>query len=137
MISVESILQNLPKSINWSDPLLLMAAAHITFNPLFWNITARLEYRTKLISKIFGSAKASCYVLAAIVFSIGITRNILVAIVVLRQMSMESFFDQSILGLVKFIGTLIIIAGLTLAISSMRSLGIIGTYLGDYFGENC
>lgn len=129
-----SILQNLNRIINWSDPLVWLAAAHITFNPFFWNMCARMEYKYKLMSKVFGSAKVGCYVLATVTFLIGLTRNFVVVIAVTRQLSFEAYLAASTIYYMKIIGTLCIIIGLTLAISSMFRLGITGTYLGDYFG---
>lgn len=129
-----TILQNLNRVINWSDPLIWLAAAHITFNPMFWNLSARLEYRTQILSKVFGSAKVACYVLAAVTFCIGLTRNFVVVIAVTRQLSVEEYLSEDTVNLMKVVGTLCIITGLTLAISSMIRLGVTGTYLGDYFG---
>lgn len=131
---IESVLQNLNQVINWKDPLVWLAAAHITFNPMFWNISARLEYKTKILSRIFGSAKVGCYVLAVTTFLIGLSRNFVVIIAVTRQLSLESMLGESTVRYMKFFGTLFIIVGLTLAISSMIRLGVTGTYLGDYFG---
>lgn len=131
---ITSILQNINQVINWSDPLVWLAAAHITFNPFFWNFSARMEYKHKLLSRIFGSAKVGCYVLAAITFIIGLTRNCVVIVAVTRQLSFEDYLGQSTVEYMKVIGLLCIFTGLTLAISSMFRLGIAGTYLGDYFG---
>lgn len=131
---ITAILQNLNRAINWSDPLIWLAAAHISFNPMFWNLSARLEYKTKFLSRVFGSAKLGCYVLATITFLIGLTRNFVVIIAVTRQLSLEAYLGDTTIYYMKIVGTFCILAGLTLAISSMVRLGITGTYLGDYFG---
>lgn len=131
---IEAVLQNLNRSIDWSDPLVWLAAAHITFNPMFWNIIARLEYKTKVLSQLFGSAKAACYVLAATTFLIGLSRNFVVVFAVTRQLSLEAYLGTTTVYWMQFLGTGCIITGLTLAISSMIRLGVTGTYLGDYFG---
>lgn len=132
--AIISILQHFKNGINWSDPLVWLAIAHITFNPMFWNISARLEYKSKALSKIFGSAKVACYVLAVTTFCIGLTRNFVVIVAVTRQLSLESYLGPDTVNYMKIVGTLSIIVGLTLAISSMIRLGVTGTYLGDYFG---
>lgn len=132
--AIATVLQQINQSINWSDPLVWLAAAHITFNPFYWNMSARLEYKHKLLSKIFGSAKVGCYVLAATTFTIGLTRNAVVIAAVTRQLSFEQYLGQSTVEYMKVLGLLTIVIGLTLAISSMFRLGITGTYLGDYFG---
>lgn len=131
---ITTILQNLNRVIDWTDPLFWIAAAHITFNPMFWNLSARLEYKTKVLSKIFGSAKAACYVLAATTFSIGLTRNFVVIVAVARQLTFEEYLGETTVELMKIFGMLLIIGGLFISISSMFRLGITGTYLGDYFG---
>ena len=129
-----TLLQKINQVIDWSDPLIWIAVVHITFNPMFWNLSARLEYKTKLLSRIFGSAKNACYVLAFIIFSIGLTRNFVVIIAVTRQLSIESYLGETTVAYMKILGTLCIIIGLVFAISSMFRLGVTGTYLGDYFG---
>jgi phosphatidylethanolamine/phosphatidyl-N-methylethanolamine N-methyltransferase len=129
-----SLLQHFKNGINWSDPLVWLAIAHITFNPMLWNISARLEYKSKTLSKIFGSAKNACYVLAFVIFSLGLTRNFLVIVTVTRQLSLESYLGPETVSIMKIVGTLSIIGGLIMAISSMFRLGVTGTYLGDYFG---
>lgn len=129
-----SILQHFKNGINWSDPLVWLAVAHITFNPMFWNISARLEYKSKALSRLFGSAKVGCYFLAITTFLIGLSRNFVVIVAVTRQLSIESYLGTDTVNYMKIIGTFGIIVGLTLAISSMIRLGVTGTYLGDYFG---
>lgn len=65
---------------------------------------------------------------------IGLSRNFVVIVAVTRQLSIESYLGTDTVNYMKIIGTLAIIVGLTLAISSMVRLGVTGTYLGDYFG---
>jgi len=101
---------------------------------MLWNVIARMEYRTKFMSKIFGSGELGCYVMAALIFMIGLTRNAIVLVAVSRQISLESYIDEPTVNTLKVVGTLLIVAGLILAVSSMCRLGITGTYLGDYFG---
>jgi phosphatidylethanolamine/phosphatidyl-N-methylethanolamine N-methyltransferase len=129
-----SIIQNIDEYVNLSDPFVWLAIIHITFNPMFWNISARLEYKQKLLSKIFGSTKAACYALAVTTFTIGLTRNLTVILAVTRQLSIESYLSNDAINMMKYGGILCIIIGLVFAISSMFRLGITGTYLGDYFG---
>jgi len=62
--------------INLDDPVLHLALASITFNPVFWNIVARLEYKTHFLTRIFcGSAKVGCYFLAIVIFSLAVVRD--------------------------------------------------------------
>lgn len=133
-MNVMTILKSINDYVNWSDPFVWLAIFHITFNPMFWNISARLEHKQKLLTKLFGSTKTACYVLAFTVFTIGITRNITVIIAVTRQLSIEPHLTWETVNYMKYGGILCIIIGLVFAISSMFRLGVTGTYLGDYFG---
>lgn len=133
-MNIITILRGINSYVNWSDPFVWLAIIHITFNPMFWNLCARFEYKQKLLSKIFGNTKKACYALAASTFTIGITRNITVIIAVSRQLSIESYLTGETINYMKYGGILCIITGLVFAISSMFRLGVTGTYLGDYFG---
>ena len=60
--------------VQWT-PLLKFAVATILFNPIFWNIVARLEHRTHFLTKLAGGAYNGCYLLAATIFLLGIYRD--------------------------------------------------------------
>ncbi|CUM64274.1 uncharacterized protein PRCAT00001871001 [Priceomyces carsonii] len=107
------------------------ALATIAFNPIFWNIIARLEYKTHLLTKLTGSAKTGCYLLALTIFSLGIYRDHIYHEALSKQPTYGPF-EQSLL--VKVLAALIFGFGNVLVLTSMYSLGITGTYLGDYFG---
>lgn len=55
--------------------IVVVTVAHVFFNPIFWNITARLEHRTHFLTKMFGDKYKACYALAVLIFSIGLTRD--------------------------------------------------------------
>jgi methylene-fatty-acyl-phospholipid synthase len=65
------------KDLDLSQQSLYLSAASICFNPLFWNIVARNEYRQKTIQNIVGSPKTGCYLLGATIFSLGLLRDYL------------------------------------------------------------
>ncbi|KAJ1674499.1 Phosphatidyl-N-methylethanolamine N-methyltransferase [Spiromyces aspiralis] len=117
--------------IDFSRPSLWISAGSIVFNPLFWNIAARQEYKTKWITKLAGNQpRCGCYALAATIFTLGLIRDALFH---------DALQFQPILAIlkmaeVKIFGTALILAGNVLVLSSMWALGITGTYLGDYFG---
>jgi phosphatidylethanolamine/phosphatidyl-N-methylethanolamine N-methyltransferase len=108
-----------------------VSAASIIFNPTFWNIVARSEYRNKTLTKLAGgNALYGCYGLAVTIFCLGLFRDALYERALRAQPShplMEGFVSQALaVGLVA--------SGNVLVLSSMWALGITGTYLGDYFG---
>ncbi|KIV88248.1 hypothetical protein, variant [Exophiala mesophila] len=113
--------------IDLNAPSLYVAAASIAFNPIFWNIVARLEYKTHVLTKIFRSPYYGCYALAVTIFSIGIIRDHFYTLA-LDDQPVYPLLHQPELGAGLFL------AGNVLVLSSMWALGVTGTYLGDYFG---
>lgn len=131
------------KDIDFNNLYVKLSAITVVFNPVFWNIVARLEHKTHFLTKIFGNNRYyGCYFLATVIFSLGIYRDH-----VFKQMLEQqppSLFFQYVLfncpawvteyhvfdifkyGLLGF--------GNILVLSSMYVLGVTGTYLGDYFG---
>lgn len=104
---------------------------HIFLNPFLWNVIGRFEYRTKKISKLFhGNKKLAVYIIAIIIFSLGLSRNYLYKVVVDTQPKMDQWPDQ----LCTFLGYLFYSFGMLLVVSSSIRLGVVGTYMGDYFG---
>jgi hypothetical protein len=77
--------------IDFNDQLFQLSAAWFVFNPLFWNIVARLEYRTHFLTKLFcGSAYAGCYFLAIVIFTLGLARDY---VYVQHGFSMDFFLE--------------------------------------------
>lgn len=103
----------------------------IAFNPIFWNIVARLEYSTHILTKIAGSAKLGCYLLAITIFSLGIYRDSVYHDLLSAQPTYQPLIDSVI---IKALAVTTFGFGNVLVISSMWRLGVTGTYLGDYFG---
>jgi len=127
------------KSVDLDDPLVYACLAHVVFNPLFWNVIARLEFKTHFGTKLFGgNSKIACSVSAVIIFLLGITRDLLYFVVIRRQPDftpLENMFEWQYTGLcVNIFSGLLLAWGITLVASAYIRLGIIGTYLGDYFG---
>merc|ERR1712093_51598 len=113
--------------IDYSQTSLYVAAAAIAFNPIFWNIVARQEYRTHFLTKIFGSPYYGCYALALTIFGLGIFRDSLYKTALEEQPLYPPLLQPTL-------GVLLFCTGNVLVLSSMWALGITGTYLGDYFG---
>ncbi|EEQ40072.1 putative phosphatidyl-N-methylethanolamine N-methyltransferase [Clavispora lusitaniae] len=116
--------------VQWT-PSLKFAVATISFNPIFWNIVARLEHRTHFLTKLAGGAYNGCYLLAATIFSLGIYRDHVYHGALLAQPTYLPMVES---GLVKALAVAAFGVGNVLVLSSMWALGVTGTYLGDYFG---
>ncbi|ODV90033.1 hypothetical protein CANCADRAFT_99825 [Tortispora caseinolytica NRRL Y-17796] len=119
------------KLIDLTQPSLYISLASIAFNPVFWNIVARFEYKNKVLTKIAGgSPYLGCYGLAATIFSLGIIRDILFE----KALRAQPSYPLLQTGAVKAAAAAFFIYGQVLVVSSMWALGVTGTYLGDYFG---
>lgn len=133
-MSLIASLQDLAQ--NWSEYVVLdsefkYAIGAVAFNPIFWNIVARLEYNTHLLTKVAGSPYRGCYALAATIFSLGIYRDSVYHAALLNQPTFQPFLDST---LIKSLAIFTFSFGNVLVLSSMWALGVTGTYLGDYFG---
>ncbi|KAI1847653.1 hypothetical protein JX266_006505 [Neoarthrinium moseri] len=119
------------KLVDLDQTSLYISAAAIAFNPLFWNIVARREYRTKFLTRLFGGrAQNACYFLAATIFSLGLVRDGLYERALRHQPSYPLLESPE----AKYLAYGLIASGNVLVLSSTWALGITGTFLGDYFG---
>ncbi|KAI8059610.1 phospholipid methyltransferase-domain-containing protein [Gongronella butleri] len=117
--------------VDLKQPSFYLALANIFFNPIFWNIAARAEYRTHILTKLAcGSAFVGCAVLAVSIFSLGILRDYLYHEALAVQPTLAVLEQDA----VKAVAAVCFVVGSTLVVSSMWALGFTGTYLGDYFG---
>ncbi|KAM4632051.1 phosphatidylethanolamine N-methyltransferase [Discoglossus pictus] len=124
------IMEDLLPSVTLTDSSFLIALVCIVFNPLFWNVVARWEYRTQSITKLFGSPHIACYSLGLVIIFLAIYRS---------HCFTEAMNSQSRVGaletpVVYYLGMAMVGVGAVLVISSFLALGFTGTYLGDYFG---
>ncbi|KAL1957872.1 hypothetical protein VTO42DRAFT_5437 [Malbranchea cinnamomea] len=113
--------------VDFSQTSFQLAAAAIAFNPLFWNIAARQEYKNKILTRLFGGPYRGCYALAVTIFSLGILRDHLYKQALDDQPFFEPIHQPSVAYVLFAVGNVLVL-------SSMWALGITGTYLGDYFG---
>ncbi|KAK9472991.1 phospholipid methyltransferase-domain-containing protein [Dipodascopsis tothii] len=117
--------------VDLSQKTLYICAGSVLFNPTFWNIVARAEYRSHVLTKLAGgNAKLGCYGLAVTIFSLGILRDFLYE-KALRDQPTLAALDTPV---VKAVAAAVFAAGNVLVLTSMWALGVTGTYLGDYFG---
>eukprot|EP01104_Vermistella_antarctica_P009842 TRINITY_DN257_c0_g2_i1.p1 TRINITY_DN257_c0_g2~~TRINITY_DN257_c0_g2_i1.p1 ORF type:complete len:228 (-),score=59.26 TRINITY_DN257_c0_g2_i1:366-1049(-) len=114
-----------------SAPTLWFCLASLVFAPLWWNITARFEYRTKLLTKLaFGNARVGCYIMAILIFSLGLERDWAFHQALEAQPRLLEFETLPF----QVLGAVLGLVGGTFVLTSMWALGVTGTYLGDYFG---
>ncbi len=136
--------------VNLNDSHLHVAALAIVLAPTIWNILARIEYYTHLLTKIaLNNPYYGCYLLTAWIFYFSLYRDYLFAFAFHFFLS---FFFQNFLcrftqaiehqpklavldnSIVLVVGYILMAAGSVFVVTSMYQLGVTGTYLGDYFG---
>ncbi|KAJ4293881.1 Phosphatidyl-N-methylethanolamine N-methyltransferase [Collariella sp. IMI 366227] len=129
-----SLLATVTDMVNYVDldkQSFFISAAAIAFNPTFWNIVARKEYRDKFITRAFGgNAQAGCYALAATIFGLGLVRDFLYERALRDQPSHPALEGP----LITYAAYALLGLGNLFVITSTWQLGITGTFLGDYFG---
>lgn len=112
------------------EPSFVAAVLAIVFNPLFWNVVARWEQRTRRLSGALGSPYVACYALGGVILLLNALRSHWFTQAMQDQPRMDSLDTPTAyragLGLLG--------AGSVLVLSSFSALGFTGTFLGDYFG---
>jgi phosphatidylethanolamine/phosphatidyl-N-methylethanolamine N-methyltransferase len=94
------------------------------------NLTGQLEYKYKLISRLFkGDKRRACIANGIVIFLLGVIRDF-----IFYKAVDECHESYSLPSELKLIGIGFSLIGMILVASSLYKLGFIGTYLGDYFG---
>lgn len=138
-LTISTIVDNFDLIINYKQPIFWAAVLHVIFNPIFWNVVGRLENKTQLVSRLCGNSKyKGCYLFAFITFTLGLTRDYLVFYACDLQPKITDFLSyyaniNTPTDFVQTAGTLLLLYGSILVLTSMYRLGITGTYLGNYF----
>lgn len=113
------------------DPHFWWATFFIVFNPLFWNVVARLEHKNKILTRLcFGQAKVACALLGVVIILLGLWRDHLFNLTCHSQPSWIILRQNRIL----IIGYLCCVVGSIFVFTSFYQLGFYATFLGDYFG---
>ncbi|KAF8958586.1 phospholipid methyltransferase-domain-containing protein [Flammula alnicola] len=129
--NVDALLTQFYSLVDYNKASFKIALLAIAFNPTAWNIVARNEYRNKTITRIFGgNARYGCYFLALMIFSFGILRDNLYHYALLEQ-PQKAILPKEYATIVP---AALFTIGQLFVITSTWSLGITGTFLGDYFG---
>ncbi|KDR78184.1 hypothetical protein GALMADRAFT_245218 [Galerina marginata CBS 339.88] len=129
--NVDALLSQFHSLVDLSKTSLIVSVLSIAFNPTAWNIVAQNEYRNKTITRLFGgNTRYGCYFLAILIFSFGILRDNLYHRALLEQPQqaiLPKEYATVVPAVLFFFGQLFVI-------TSTWSLGVTGTFLGDYFG---
>lgn len=113
------------------DNNLIIALFFIIFNPIYWNLIARWNYRTNGLTKLFANSnKFACIVLGITILLLGFYRDWRYQLVITSQPHWTLLLCNEVL----LFGYLLICCGVLLVLSSYFALGFFGTFLGDYFG---
>lgn len=115
----------------YNEPVVWCTVGLILFNPFLWNAIGRYEYKTKAISTLIGDQKTAVYTVAALIFTLSLIRDVLFEMSIRKCAVIQSLLDSLPLQL---FGYGLLVTGWTLVLTSLYRLGIVGTYLGDYFG---
>ncbi|NWZ45580.1 PEMT methyltransferase, partial [Brachypodius atriceps] len=116
--------------VDVTDTGFIVAVLSIAFNPLFWNVVARWEHKTRALSQVFGSPHAACYCLGAAILVLNCVRSHCFTEAMKSQPKVESWDCHW----TYYSGLAISAVGTLFVISSFLALGFTGTFLGDYFG---
>jgi len=114
-----------------SDRLFWLSFAWIIINPLAWNLVARREYKKHTLTKLFGDKYVACYFLAVCIFIASSARDYVFKLALEEQPKIAELNSYYFVTVIPY--TLAAI-GLVLVLTSFWTLGITGTFLGDYFG---
>uniref|UniRef100_A0A8C0JAL9 phosphatidyl-N-methylethanolamine N-methyltransferase n=1 Tax=Chelonoidis abingdonii TaxID=106734 RepID=A0A8C0JAL9_CHEAB len=61
--------------VKLTDSTFAAAVLCIAFNPLFWNVVARWEHKTRVLSRVCGSPYTACYCLGAVILLLNFIRS--------------------------------------------------------------
>nr|XP_033770835.1 phosphatidylethanolamine N-methyltransferase isoform X2 [Geotrypetes seraphini] len=118
------------KYIDLMDSNFAIAVLSVIFNPLFWNVVARWEHKTRALTRLFGSPYTGCYFLGVILLLLAYLRSHYFTEALKSQPRSEGLDFPG----AYYTGLIILATGALFVISSFLALGFVGTYLGDYFG---
>lgn len=125
-----SLMEDVLKHIDVHDPKFCVAVFAIIFNPLFWNVVARWEHRTRSLSRLFGSPYLACYSLGFLIILLNVYRSHSMTVAMKAQARWEVMAGAEVF----YAGVALLVLGTLLVVSSFLALGFTGTFLGDYFG---
>jgi len=124
---MESLRQVLSELLEWR---VLLLCGIVMVNPLFWNTISRLEYHTRIVSRVCGGPKRGITALAAGILCLNYIRTTTFHKAIDHYSSWDLIENESFIA----VGWLLIIVGAVLVIASSYKLGFFCSFMGDYFG---
>ncbi|XP_041085759.1 phosphatidylethanolamine N-methyltransferase isoform X2 [Polyodon spathula] len=125
-----SVMADVFHCIDLTDPDFCVAVLAIIFNPIFWNVVARWEHKTRGLTNLFGSAHTACYSLGFLIILLNVYRSHSFTEAMRKQPKLELLESPEAF----YSGLAILGIGCLFVFSSYYALGFTGTFLGDHFG---
>ncbi|XP_051969226.1 phosphatidylethanolamine N-methyltransferase-like [Xyrauchen texanus] len=125
-----SVLADLSRFVDLTEPRFCFAVIAIIFNPFFWNGVARWEHRTRGLTRLFGGPYEACYFLGVLILLLNVYRSHSITVAMKGQPHWELLDNVQ----VYYAGAALMALGSLFVFSSFLALGFTGTFLGDYFG---
>ncbi|XP_062999242.1 phosphatidylethanolamine N-methyltransferase isoform X1 [Elgaria multicarinata webbii] len=116
--------------VDVTDSSFVVALLCIAFNPLFWNLVARWEHKTRSLTHIFHSPYLACYCLGAVIVTLNFLRSHCFTEAIKQQPKLKALDCV----FVYYASVALMAIGTVFVTSSFLALGFVGTFLGDYFG---
>lgn len=131
---VSAFLQNpaIPQlpHIDYTDVHLSRALIATALPPLLWNVLGQLEYRTRALSRLARRPIIAVYACAALIAALSVYRSALFVAALQSQPRLDALDAPAYHALAGVVG----VVGVALFLGAYYRLGVVGTYLGDYFG---
>ncbi|XP_060116919.1 phosphatidylethanolamine N-methyltransferase isoform X2 [Heteronotia binoei] len=116
--------------VDVTDSIFGVTVFFIAFNPLFWNLVARWEHKTRALTRTFRSPYTACYSLAAVILLLNVLRSHCFTEAMKSQPKLDALDSLP----AYYAGAGLVAVGVVFVLSSFLALGFVGTFLGDYFG---
>ncbi|CDF34397.1 Phosphatidylethanolamine N-methyltransferase [Chondrus crispus] len=128
--ALQATLPSAPALLDASDVALSRAIVATVVPPLVWNGLGRLELHTRAISKLTRRPLVGVYACGAVIAAVSVLRSALFAAAMRSQPRAEMLDAPLVHAAAGALG----VFGAALFVGAYCRLGIVGTYLGDYFG---
>ncbi|CAH1800184.1 unnamed protein product [Owenia fusiformis] len=115
--------------IDLDDWNLWMTIVCMALSPTWWFVSARFEYHTRYITKLFGNKYTACYVTGVITLALDCIRDWRYHILMAEQPKWAVLQNDT----VEAIGNGLTIFGLVMVLSTWYQMGYTGILYGDYF----